>query len=83
MKKRIIAIVMSVCFCAITVISSSAAALDSANITSITSALSDFNPTNVVTVIVAGLGVAIPLILIWFAFRWIWGRAKSALKRGK
>lgn len=51
-------------------------------ITSITGALTDFSGTNVTSVIVAGLGIAVPLVLVWFAFRWIYRKAKGALKRG-
>lgn len=51
-------------------------------ITSITGALKDFSTANVVSVIVAGLGIAVPLVLVWFAFRFIYRKAKVALKRG-
>lgn len=53
-----------------------------AAIGSITGALTDFSAANVVSVIVAGLGVAVPLVLIWFAFRFVYKKAKVALKRG-
>lgn len=53
-----------------------------AAITSITGALTDFSTANVASVIVAGLGVAVPLVLVWFAFRVIYRKAKGALKRG-
>lgn len=49
---------------------------------SITGALTDFSTANVASVIVAGLGVAVPLVLVWFAFRFIYRKAKGALKRG-
>lgn len=52
-------------------------------ITSVTGALSDFSAANVGKVLVAGLGIAVPLVLSWFAFRWIYGKAKAALKKGK
>lgn len=51
-------------------------------ITSITGALTDFSTANVASVIVAGLGIAVPLVLVWFAFRVIYRKAKGALKRG-
>lgn len=51
-------------------------------ITSITGALTDFSTSNVASVIVSGLGVAVPLVLVWFAFRFIYRKAKGALKRG-
>lgn len=53
-----------------------------AAIGSITGALTDFSSANVASVIVAGLGVAVPLVLVWFAFRFIYRKAKGALKRG-
>jgi hypothetical protein len=53
-----------------------------AAIGSITGALTEFSSANVVSVIVAGLGVAVPLVLVWFAFRFIYRKAKVALKRG-
>lgn len=51
-------------------------------ISSITGALTDFSTANVVSVIVAGLGIAVPLVLVWFAFRFIFKKAKVALRRG-
>lgn len=53
-----------------------------AAIGSITGALTDFSVANIASVIVAGLGVAVPLVLVWFAFRFIYRKAKVALKRG-
>lgn len=53
-----------------------------AAIGSITGALTDFSTANVASVIVAGLGIAVPLVLVWFAFRFIYRKAKVALKRG-
>lgn len=53
-----------------------------AAIGSITGALTDFSVANVASVIVAGLGIAVPLVLVWFAFRFIYRKAKVALKRG-
>lgn len=49
---------------------------------SITGALTSFSTANLVSVIVAGLGVAVPLVLVWFAFRFVYKKAKVALKRG-
>lgn len=51
-------------------------------ITGVTGALSEFSTTNLTSVIVAGLGIAVPLVLGWFAFRWIYKKAKGALKKG-
>ncbi len=52
-------------------------------ITSVTTALGDFSTTNLSSVIVAGLGIAVPLVLCWFGFRWIYRKAKGALNRGR
>lgn len=52
------------------------------DVTQIVTALSDFSTANLLTVIVAGLGIAVPLVLMWFAFRWIYKKAKGALKKG-
>lgn len=49
---------------------------------SITGALTDFSGANVAQVIVAALGIAVPLVLVWFAFRFIYKKAKGGLKRG-
>lgn len=54
----------------------------STSITSITGALTSFSSANLMLVIAAGLGIAVPLVLAWFAFRWIYKKAKGALKRG-
>ena len=43
----------------------------------------DFEPYHLVKVFVAGLGIAVPLILGWFAFRWIFGKSKGALFGGR
>lgn len=51
-------------------------------VTAITGALTEFSVANVVSVITAGLGIAVPLVLIWFAFRFIYKKAKGGLKRG-
>lgn len=51
-------------------------------ISSITGALTDFSAANVAQVIVAALGIAVPLVLVWFAFRFIYKKAKGGLKRG-
>lgn len=48
----------------------------------VVTALADFSPINLLEVIVAGLGVAVPLVLAWFAYRFIYKKAKGALKRG-
>lgn len=50
--------------------------------TKVTAALASFSVDNLMTVITAGLGIAVPLVLAWFGFRWIYKKAKGALKRG-
>lgn len=52
-------------------------------VTGVTGALADFSPANLSEVIVAGLGIAVPLVLGWFAFGFIYRKAKGALKFGK
>ena len=52
------------------------------SIASVTGAIADFSPANLMLVIVAWLGIAVPLVLAWFAFRWIYKKAKGALKKG-
>lgn len=54
----------------------------SAIITSITGALTEFSTTNLGSVLVAALGIAVPLVLGWFAFRFIYRKAKKALTKG-
>lgn len=51
-------------------------------VTAVKTALADFSTTNLASVITAGLAIAVPLVLGWFAFRWIYKKAKGALKKG-
>ena len=85
MKKKIFAIVLS-CVMVLS-LSVFAFAAEGAGvqemITGVTGALGAFSVENLVLVIAAGLGIAVPLILAWFAFRWIFKKAKGALKSGK
>lgn len=83
-KKKIAAIFSSMFIVSLFALGCFAAEGDglSTSITSITGALTSFSASNVVLVIVAGLGIAVPLVLTWFAFRWIYRKAKGALKRG-
>lgn len=82
-KRRILGLVLScVMMMALAVSSFAAGAFGDGDITQITGALSDFSAGNVLTVLVAALGVAVPLILIWFAFRKIFAWAKSAFYGG-
>ncbi len=68
-----------------TAIAESGAAFDvSTAITGITSNISNvINVTNLVTVIGAGLAIAVPFVVTWFAFRFIYNKAKGGLKKGK
>ena len=59
-----------------------AEAVASVDVSGITGALADFSTANLVAVITAGLGIAVPLVLLWFGFRWIYSKAKGALKKG-
>lgn len=54
----------------------------SVDFSSIVSALGAFSVDNIGKVIVAGLGIAVPLVVFWFGFRWIYRKAKGALKKG-
>lgn len=56
--------------------------MQATDLTQITTALADFNAGNVVQIITSALGIAVPLVLIWFGFRFIYNKAKGALKRG-
>ena len=51
-------------------------------VTQMTSSLADFSVENIVATIAGGLAIAVPLVLAWFAFRFIYRKAKGGLKRG-
>lgn len=51
-------------------------------LTSITGALSDFSTENLATILVAGLGIAVPLVIAWFGYRFIKRRGSKALTKG-
>lgn len=51
-------------------------------ITTVTGALGGMSVTALGEVIAAGLGLAVPLVVAWFTFRWIYGKLKGAFKRG-
>lgn len=51
-------------------------------ISTVTGALSGLSVSALGEVIAAGLGLAVPLVVGWFAFRWIYGKLKGAFKRG-
>lgn len=51
-------------------------------ISTVTAALSGLSVSALGEVIAAGLGLAVPLVVGWFAFRWIYSKLKGAFKRG-
>lgn len=53
--------------------------MDSA-LAAITGSMGEFSAANVVKIITSGLAIAIPLVLLWFGFRWIYGKVKGAAK---
>lgn len=80
MKRKILGILMSaVIMCSLAV---NCFAMTESDISQITGALGDFSVANILMVLVAALGIAIPLILIWFAFRKIFAWAKAAFYGG-
>ena len=60
----------------------SGASVVGAAVTQVQSSLADFSGANLLEIIAGGLLIAVPLVITWFAFRWIYKRAKGALKRG-
>lgn len=52
-------------------------------IASIKTALADFTPTTLGTVLVAALGITVALVLAWFAYRWVVRKVSGALKKGR
>lgn len=83
MKKRVFAILTVVMLFATMALSAFATeGSQTVDTSGIVSALGAFNTTNLLSVITAALGIAIPLVLLWFAFRWIYSKAKAALKKG-
>lgn len=51
-------------------------------ISAVTGALSGFSVTALGEVITAGLGLAVPLVVGWFTFRWIYKKIKGSFKQG-
>lgn len=56
--------------------------MDSA-LTAITGAMGEFSAANVVKIITSGLAISIPLVLLWFGFRWIYRKVKGGAKGGR
>ena len=56
--------------------------MDSA-LTAITGALGDFSAANIVKIITSGLAIGVPLVMLWFGFRWIYRTVSRKAKGGK
>lgn len=80
MKRRILACCMSALL--MVTLAVNCFAMTESDISQITGALGDFSVSNILMVLVAALGIAVPLILIWFAFRKIFAWAKAAFYGG-
>lgn len=52
-------------------------------LTPIKAALTDFSTTNLTTILVAGVGVAAGLVLLWFGYGFVKRKLMGALKKGK
>lgn len=59
-----------------------ASALSSFN-SAIVGGLADFSVANMGSVILAAVGIAAPLVIAWFAWRFISRKASGALRKGK
>lgn len=49
----------------------------------ITNGLTEFSLSNLTTILVAGVGIAAPLVLAWFGYRFVSRKASGALKKGR
>lgn len=81
MKKALTIAISSVIASAMSLFAFATSA-ETVDVSGVVTALGAFNTSNLLSVIVAGLGIAVPLVLLWFGFRWIYSKAKGALKRG-
>lgn len=52
-------------------------------ITTVTGSLGDFSTANLGKILVAGVGITVGLVLLWFVFRWLTRKIMGALKKGK
>jgi len=52
-------------------------------ISTVSGSLGDFSTANLGLILVAGVGVAAGLVILWFVFRWLTRKAMGALKKGK
>lgn len=53
------------------------------SLTAITGAMGEFSSANVVKIITSGLAITIPLVLVWFGFRWIYRKVSGTAKGGR
>lgn len=49
----------------------------------VTGALSDFSTGNLTKILVAGVGIAAGLVLLWFGFNYVKRKLMGALRKGK
>lgn len=53
-------------------------------LTAVTGAISaQLSSGNIVTVFTTALGIALPLALVWFGIRFVYGKTKGAFRRGR
>ena len=52
-------------------------------LTGVTGSLSDFSTANLTKVLVAGVGIAAGLVLLWFGFNYVKRKLMGALRKGK
>lgn len=55
----------------------------SALLDGVTGSLSDFSTGNATKIIVAGVGIAAGLVLLWFGFNYVKRKLMGALRKGK
>ena len=86
MKKKIVAVLLMAVMALTMAVGASAAAFDvqSDVITPVTTAINEtVTVQNVIAVVVAGLGIALAFVLMWFGYRKIKNMSMSAMKKGK
>ena len=52
-------------------------------ITSIKGGLADLSVVNLGKVLLAGVAIAVPLVLAWFGYRWVKRKAMAAITKGR
>lgn len=53
------------------------------SVTQITGALTDFSSANMLTIVVAALGITVGLCVVWFGVRYITRKVMKAFKSGR